>query len=201
MRLCPLSLALASSIPVLGLESVCPRKGCPWPRIFFVSLALASSLVSSTPPLAVTTKIISCKQQMAYAGVVKYEPSLYFRQICNSCMSTRAFSPSLQSKLFSRSIPNPNECTHERSKSALTHIHKSQRFQNKADGLIGLYLTTPVLCRAIQNYLLKVATSTMLLHNHNHRKNLSPPFLISGWASRCRAAQILPYLLLCCYQD
>ena len=33
------------------LESVCPRKGCPWPRIFFVSLALASSLVSSTPPL------------------------------------------------------------------------------------------------------------------------------------------------------
>ena len=47
------SLALASSIPVLGLESVCPRKCCPWPwpRIFFVSLALASSLVSSTPPL------------------------------------------------------------------------------------------------------------------------------------------------------
>ena len=51
LRLCPWSLA--SSIPVLGLESVCPRKGCPWPwpRIFFVSLALASSLVSSTPPL------------------------------------------------------------------------------------------------------------------------------------------------------
>ena len=45
--LCPWSLA--SSIPVLGLESVCPRKGCPWPWIFFVSLAL--SLVSSTPPL------------------------------------------------------------------------------------------------------------------------------------------------------
>ena len=55
--LCPWSLALASSIPVLGLESVCPRKGCPWPwpwpRIFFVSLALASSLVSSTPPLVI----------------------------------------------------------------------------------------------------------------------------------------------------
>ena len=55
--MCPWSLALASSIPVLGLESVCPRKGCPWPwpwpLIFFVSLALAlaSSLVSSTPPL------------------------------------------------------------------------------------------------------------------------------------------------------
>ena len=28
-RLCPWSLA--SSISVLGLESVCPRKGCPWP--------------------------------------------------------------------------------------------------------------------------------------------------------------------------
>ena len=43
------SLALSWSIPVLCLERVCPRKGCPWPRIFFVSLA--SSLVSSTPPL------------------------------------------------------------------------------------------------------------------------------------------------------
>ena len=53
LRLCPWSLALASSIPVLGLERFCSRKGCPWPwpRIFFVSLALASSLVSSTPPL------------------------------------------------------------------------------------------------------------------------------------------------------
>ena len=56
LRLCPWSLALALSIPVLGLESVCPRKGCPWPwpRIFFVCLALASSLVSSTPPLVLT---------------------------------------------------------------------------------------------------------------------------------------------------
>ena len=31
---------------VLGLEH-----SCPWPRIFFLSLALASSRVSSTPPL------------------------------------------------------------------------------------------------------------------------------------------------------
>ena len=64
LRLCPWSLALASSIPVLGLESVCPRKGCPWPwpRIFFVSLALvlASSLVSSTPPL---TGMLEAKDQ------------------------------------------------------------------------------------------------------------------------------------------
>ena len=44
LRLCPWSLAL--SILVLGLQRVCPRKGCPWPRIFFVSLALASSLCS-----------------------------------------------------------------------------------------------------------------------------------------------------------
>ena len=59
LRLCPWSLALASSIPVLGLESVCPRKGCswPWPRIFFVSLALASSLVSSTPPLVIISQL------------------------------------------------------------------------------------------------------------------------------------------------
>ena len=53
LRLCPWSLALAfaSSIPVLGLGRACPRKGCPWSRIFFVSLVLASNLLSSTPPL------------------------------------------------------------------------------------------------------------------------------------------------------
>ena len=58
LRLCPWSLALASSIPVLGLESACPRKGCPWPwpRIFFVTLA--SSLVSSTTPLIDAVKLI-----------------------------------------------------------------------------------------------------------------------------------------------
>ena len=46
--LCPWSLALASSIPVLGLESVCPRKGCPWPwpwpRFFFCVLGLGLGL-------------------------------------------------------------------------------------------------------------------------------------------------------------
>ena len=33
-KLCPRFLALASTIPVLGLERVCPRKVGPWPRIF-----------------------------------------------------------------------------------------------------------------------------------------------------------------------
>ena len=64
MQLCPWSLA--SSIPVFGLERFCPRKGCPWPRIFFASLALAlaSSLVSSTPPLSASSykmgKLVKC---------------------------------------------------------------------------------------------------------------------------------------------
>ena len=40
LRLSPWSLALAWSIPVLDLERVCPRKGCPWPRIFFCVLGL-----------------------------------------------------------------------------------------------------------------------------------------------------------------
>ena len=64
--LCPWSLALASSIPVLGLESVCPRKGCPWPRIFFVSLALAlaSSLVSSTPPLLLSVHTFASDRRL-----------------------------------------------------------------------------------------------------------------------------------------
>ena len=49
LRLCPWSLA--SSIPVLGLESVYPRKNSPWPRLF---VYVATSLVSSTPPLLFT---------------------------------------------------------------------------------------------------------------------------------------------------
>ena len=52
-------MSLALSISVLGLESVCPRKGCPWPWIFFVSLAL--SLVSSTPPLLYSVSFESHK--------------------------------------------------------------------------------------------------------------------------------------------
>ena len=48
------------SVSVLGLERFCLRKGCPWPRIFFVSLA--SSLVSSTPPL----QIIAGTQKWAW---------------------------------------------------------------------------------------------------------------------------------------
>ena len=40
------TLASVSLVLGLGLERV-----CPWPRNFFLSLALASSLVSSPPPL------------------------------------------------------------------------------------------------------------------------------------------------------
>ena len=78
LRLCPWSLALASSIPVLGLESVCPRKGCPWPwpRIFFVSLALASSHVSSTPPLSVR-----CLQQLVAINFAKNRENVK-RELC-----------------------------------------------------------------------------------------------------------------------
>ena len=53
-KLCSRSLALASLIPVFGLERVCPRKVGSWPRISFESLALALKVVSSTPPLAST---------------------------------------------------------------------------------------------------------------------------------------------------
>ena len=44
-----MSLVLASSVAVFSLKRFCPW---PWRRIFFVSLA--SSLVSSTPPLLST---------------------------------------------------------------------------------------------------------------------------------------------------
>ena len=63
--LCPWSLALASSIPVLGLESVCPRKGCPWPwpwpRIFFCVLGLGLGLEPCV--LDSTSVIYLCQAQ------------------------------------------------------------------------------------------------------------------------------------------
>ena len=49
-----ISFFLNTCACVLGLERVCRRKGCPWPRICFMSLALALSLVSSTPPLSLS---------------------------------------------------------------------------------------------------------------------------------------------------
>ena len=44
--------------------------------------------------------------------------------------------------------------------------------------------------------LLKVTRSTILLYNHNRKKSSSPPFLISGWASKYEAPHILRDLLL-----
>ena len=61
-------------------------------------------------------------------------------------MSARASFSSLLSKLFPRSSPNPNACTHEKSKSARTLIHESQRFRNKADGLYLTTLNLPLVC-------------------------------------------------------
>ena len=58
--LCPWSLALASSIPVLGLESVCPRKGCPWSLAsdFFCVLGLGLGL---EPCVLDSTSVKNCK--------------------------------------------------------------------------------------------------------------------------------------------
>ena len=56
-KLCPQSLA--STVSVLGLEKVCPRKVSPWPRIFFFFESLASNVVSSTPPLVKSNTVLS----------------------------------------------------------------------------------------------------------------------------------------------
>ena len=37
------SVSLASSIPVLGLKCVCPRKGCPWPRLYLCLVCLRNT--------------------------------------------------------------------------------------------------------------------------------------------------------------
>ena len=94
--LCPWSLALASSIPVLGLESVCPRKGCPWPwpRIFFVSLALAlaSSLVSSTPPLVANTRKSLKFYRFESARILVSLISLNFFLVCFAAEAGSVFN-------------------------------------------------------------------------------------------------------------
>ena len=58
------SWSLASSIPVLGLERFCPRKGCLWPCFFFVSLA--SSLVSLIPPLLIALIFIKVGLKLSF---------------------------------------------------------------------------------------------------------------------------------------
>ena len=50
-KLCPQSLALASTIPIVGFEMVYPQNIRSWSRNFFESLNLASKLMSSTAPL------------------------------------------------------------------------------------------------------------------------------------------------------
>ena len=82
-------------------------------------------------------------------------------------MSTRASFPSLLSKLFPRPSPNPNACMHEKSNSACTLTHESQRFRNKTDGL---YLTTP--------NLLFVYFLSVFLHHILAIKNNLPVYLM-----------------------
>ena len=91
MRLCPWSLALASSVPVLGLKRFCPRKGCPWPwpRIFFVSLALASSLVSSTPPL-INGSILEAESTTFQTFENEGHPSAHIMQIQYFCQKIQS---------------------------------------------------------------------------------------------------------------
>ena len=56
LHLCPWSMTLTSSIPVLGLESVRPRKGCPrpWPRMFFFVLVLEPCVLERSKTAGMT---------------------------------------------------------------------------------------------------------------------------------------------------
>ena len=91
LRLCPWSLALASSIPVLGLERVCPRKDCPWPRIFLCPWPQALCprlhlwyLVTSSNQTAVTSKA-----SRAYVGTEGYSDDTSAPNYCTSDIHTK----------------------------------------------------------------------------------------------------------------
>ena len=58
-----MSLVLGLEHSVLGLERVCPRKGCPWPwpRIFFCVLGLGLELCVLDSTSAVQRKILLAK--------------------------------------------------------------------------------------------------------------------------------------------
>ena len=75
--------SLASSIPVHGLERVCPRKGFPWPRFFYVLVlepcVLDSSSARDLFPMQRITKIttnilfaISLCSERTYCGFKKF---------------------------------------------------------------------------------------------------------------------------------
>ena len=84
LRLCPWSLTW--SIPVLGLENVCSQE-LFLASDFFVSLALASSLVSSTPPLLFVMDYNFKKKACLFYGMPvvvddadkKFEIKLYYQ--------------------------------------------------------------------------------------------------------------------------
>ena len=82
------SLVLASTIPVLGLEKACPRKVCPWPwnRIFFDSLALvlASNLVSSIPPLMIGFFLLFRIWDLGLETFKRSKKNLYWHGMKNS---------------------------------------------------------------------------------------------------------------------
>ena len=112
LRLCPWSLALASSIPVLGLERFCPRKGCPWPwpRIFFVSLALASSLVSSTPPLLKTLTNAGLTLIQQIVSLVKCHRWIYFELESLSTAESDYLPPQTSRSLISKKFLQTHAC-------------------------------------------------------------------------------------------
>ena len=96
LRLCPWSLA--SNIPVLGLESVCPRKGCPWPWIFFVSLA--TSLVYATPPLFISQQWVLGQVFVALKELKKMQ--IFITKVAKSCIYSQTLKTTViySSNLF-----------------------------------------------------------------------------------------------------
>ena len=75
--MCPWSLALASSIPVVGLEMVCPWKvsSLPWPRIFFCVLSLGGlglepCVLDSTAVNLVTKRRVILIKRLLDSGLI-----------------------------------------------------------------------------------------------------------------------------------
>ena len=94
-----MSLTLASSIPVLGLERFCPRKGCPWIFFCVLGLGLEPYVLDSTSDKLrhfVPTRTLKVVHFSMFNSVLQYS-LLNWGRVCKSHLQKSSI---LQNKII-----------------------------------------------------------------------------------------------------